>query len=445
MQQARMKSNDRIVALRQVESRVLTLQGSLQALKDGVQDGSYQTSSSDTSIVRASSSAGAAEASYTLQVTSLGSFSTAVSSNTAADPASGNFIDPSIDKITLRIYSHDENDSEADADLTTEMEISLTDHTLNGVAEAIKAAAGDKIQTSLVNIGSNAAPSYALSLQSKDLGMLGIQIAAGAKDDALAPELMNVDETTWGAAGMGRLASYTINGASVKTESRNITIAPNVTAELLKAEIGRDITVLVSRGTSAFTKAAESFISAFNGVLTEVEKNTGAGGALAGDSLAGGVVHALRNTATSVLPGNAIQTLAQLGIEFDRNGRLLLNRTQFDAQVEKHGFEALQTFVGSAETGGILKTLSDGLSQVEKTSASGLRSGFLYDSIETLNAALTSEDARIAAEQARIEERTKDLQARLAAADAAIAALEQQASYFTDMFESMRANQKSYS
>jgi flagellar capping protein FliD len=56
-----------------------------------------------------------------------------------------------------------------------------------------------------------------------------------------------------------------------------------------------------------------------------------------------------------------------------------------------------------------------------------------------------AQDARIADQQLRIDHITRDLEARMAASDALIAQLEQQANYFTNMFETMRVNQKSYS
>jgi flagellar capping protein FliD len=87
-----------------------------------------------------------------------------------------------------------------------------------------------------------------------------------------------------------------------------------------------------------------------------------------------------------------------------------------------------------------MRTATDGLNTLESSSG-----GMLKDTITSLDESLKSEDARIEAEQARVERFTRDLQERLAKADAMIAALEQQATYFNNMFEAMRTNQKSMS
>jgi len=56
---------------------------------------------------------------------------------------------------------------------------------------------------------------------------------------------------------------------------------------------------------------------------------------------------------------------------------------------------------------------------------------------------LTAADDRIAEEQRRIDDLTESLQKRFYAADALIAQLEQQASYFTNLFAAMKVNQDS--
>ena len=79
MQQQRAKSSDVVKALQLLESRVLSLQGTLKNVEESVTSkGAMQTTSSDTSVVRATSTEGVAPGSYTVRVVSLGAFSTAV-------------------------------------------------------------------------------------------------------------------------------------------------------------------------------------------------------------------------------------------------------------------------------------------------------------------------------------------------------------------------------
>jgi flagellar hook-associated protein 2 len=444
MQQNRTKSNDEVTALRSVQDKVVSLQATLQAIGESVQNKAFQTTTSDSTVLKLSSTDGVAEGAYTLQVASLGAFSTVVSQS-SVDTTAGNFVAADQTKLTLRIWTHNEQDENAAAALTTEKEINLTKGTsLQGVVDAIKEQAGEDVQTSIVNIGTTSNPKYALSLQSTKLGMLGIQLSEGAKTDVAAPTLMAVDETSRLDPSLGRMVQYKVNGATVYSDSRSITVAPNLTAEILKADPGKDVTVSVSRGTLSFQSAIQNFANAFNDTVDEVDKDTGADGALRGSSLAKSVSSTLRNAVFANVSGNSIASLAAVGLELSKDGRLSLNQSKFDAAIKENGFDALKALIGTAETGGVLKSITDSLSSLQKTSTTGTVSGILQESITGLDAALRAEDERIAAEQDRIDNRTKDIQERLAAADALIAQMEQQATYITNMFESMRVNQKSY-
>jgi hypothetical protein len=72
-------------------------------------------------------------------------------------------------------------------------------------------------------------------------------------------------------------------------------------------------------------------------------------------------------------------------------------------------------------------------------------SGFLAGTTATNRERIVNQAKRIEVEQARVNRLQADLEKRIVEADATIAMLEQQATYFTNMFEAMRANQKSYS
>ena len=132
-------------------------------------------------------------------------------------------------------------------------------------------------------------------------------------------------------------------------------------------------------------------------------------------------------------------------LSLSKDGLLSLDQSTFDSAITKNGFEALKTLVGTASSGGVLKSITDKLGALQTTSTTGTTSGALADSITNLDSSLKAEDERIAAEQERIDNRTKDIQERMAAADALIAQMEQQVTYITNMFEAMQTSQKAYS
>jgi flagellar hook-associated protein 2 len=433
MQKARFVSADRISALRSIESKVTALQGSLKAIEDGVNSNAFLASSSDNTSVRATMSSGAATGSYTLRVTSLGSYSNAVSNldpdNKISDPGAGNFVAAGITQVKLRITDHNTG-----TPATTETTIDLTGGTsLQDVVDSINSKTGLNVQAAVVNLGTTAEPNYALSLQSTRLGKLAIQLQSGST------ELMNVNEADPSDPALGSRAEYKINGATVLSDTRNVTLAPKLTVDLLKADATKDITVTVARSTTAVQGALTTFIAAYNAVLDEADNFTGKGGVLAGESLVGGVRQQLRSIVDGVKMSGDLDSLSKIGLEFTSTGRLSLNSSLFSAETANK-FDALKSLIGTSSTSGFMRTATDGLNTLESSSG-----GMLKDTIDSLDQSLKSEDARIEAEQARVERFTSDLQDRLAKADAMIAALEQQANYFNNMFEAMRTNQKSMS
>ena len=132
--------------------------------------------------------------------------------------------------------------------------------------------------------------------------------------------------------------------------------------------------------------------------------------------------------------------MASLGLEFTKEGKLSLNNTLFDTATAGK-LDALKTAIGNDATSGFMKLASAALNTIEGTTDNGI----LQATIRTVAESVTLQDKRIENQQLRIDNLTRDLEGRMAAADALIAQLEQQASYFTNMFEAMRANQNAMS
>lgn len=129
--------------------------------------------------------------------------------------------------------------------------------------------------------------------------------------------------------------------------------------------------------------------------------------------------------------------MANIGLEFTRDGQLSLNSTLFETATAGK-LDSLQTAIGSATTSGFLKVATDALNGIEGENNDGI----LQSTIQTVEDSIESQDALIDAQQARIDQLTRDLEARMAAADAMIAQLEQQATFFNNMFEAMRESSR---
>ena len=428
MQQARTKSSDELTATKSLQTKISALQSTLASIETSIGTNAWQTTSTDSSIIKATTADGAAAGSYSVQVTSLGSFSNAVSKTSVSSPTSGNFVTAGTSELTLRVIDRD-----ATTPTTTDKKIRLTGTTLQAVVDSINGTVGLDVRAAVVNTGTSSSPSYALTLQETKLGKLAIQLKNGTTN------LMDVDETNVSDPSLGARAQYKVNGATVKSDSRNVTLAPGVTAELLKADTTRDVTVNVSRTTSSFTTSINAFIAAYNAVMSELDTHSGKSGALTGNAILNTIRTQLRASVTSASSSGNLPNMASIGLELTREGTLKLNTDVFNSQTSGK-FDSLAALIGTSKTTGFVKNATDLLNSLTKES-----SGILTSAVAWMDEALKLEDERIAAERRRVEQFTTDLQERMARADALIAQLEQQATYMNNMFEAMRANQKSMS
>lgn len=433
MQRARQTSNDQISGLRWLSEKVAGLQSTLQAVEESVKSKALQTTSSDLSAVRATAADGVATGKYTVQVTALGAYSTSVSKTAGrpviSDPSSGDFVTAGTTQLTMRITDHSTG-TPSSVDTTIDLAGGTS---LQSVVNAINSKTGLNVSAAIVNLGTTDSPNYALSLQGTKLGKFALQLKEGATD------LMNVNEADPLDPSLGSRAEYKINGATVQSDSRTVTLAPKLTAELLKADAGKEVTVNITRGTTAFQTAINNFITAYNTVIDEADKLGGKNGSLAGNSLVATVRQQLRNLINNSSASGTLNSMAKAGIEFTSTGKLSLNSVILAAETQNN-FDGLAALIGTAGQSGFMKVATDSLNAL-----TGASQGVLTSSINSLDKSLKAEDTRIEAEQQRVERFTQDLQERLAKADALIAQMEQQANYFNNMFESMRVNQRSMS
>jgi flagellar hook-associated protein 2 len=129
--------------------------------------------------------------------------------------------------------------------------------------------------------------------------------------------------------------------------------------------------------------------------------------------------------------------MPSLGLTFDKNGVLQFDSAVLAAAAAKD-IAGVTEFLGSVTGGGFLKTASDTLNSLTDSA-----SGVISDMLKSITGEITATGHRIDDNQDRVDKLTDSLNAQMAAADALIAALQQQATYFTNMFAAMTANQNS--
>ncbi len=403
-------------ALDGLETKVSELRTAFQAVESSTGVSSLGATVSDPAIARATVAANATPASYTLEVISLGAFSAAISGDglPAVSAPESESISSALN-FTLTING-------------TSFTITPAAQTLTALAEAINSTAGSSVRASIVNIGPPSSPDYRLALHSTKLSADTIALSDGTGD------LLNTLVT-------GTEAEYKVNGLAtpIRTDSRTVTLAPGVQVELLgESAPGVPVTISVARDDEAIRSALTAFANAYNAVLDEIDRHRGeSAGALSGAPVLSTLSRSLREITSYSGGAGSIPSLASLGLAVDRFGRLSIDATRLD-QRTSGDIDAVIAFLGRSSGTGFRGWADAVLDRVDEVG-----SGALDAAIDSVAEQIRSQDDAISAQQDRIAELRLSLESRMAAADALIASLEQQAQYMNGLFEAMRLSRES--
>lgn len=346
---------------------------------------------------------------YSLGVTALGSYSNALSNeilSTVTDPTSQNI--SASDSYTLTVTVGDGT--------PVPTPISFSGGNLNGLAQAINLS-GAGVQATVVDVGTNAAPDYRLSLQSDQLGPVTVQLNDGSQD------LM----TASGSPGVP--AQYSINGQTVSSDSDTVTLAPGLTAQLTGTNAS-PATVTVAADASGVGSALQSLVSAYNTANSELANNRGQTDvALAGQSIVYELTESLQSLANYSSASGNISSLEALGVSFDdTTGQLSFDQSTFDSATTGQT-AALTQFLGSATGGGYLEAATNTMTGILDPTT-----GVLSQDISSIQSNIASTNTQITTQQTQVTQLQSNLTQQMALADASIYDLQQQASEMQDMF-----------
>jgi len=381
-----------------------TLQTSLQTLASGSGSKVLAATVSDPTILQASITGSPLQGSYAIQVLDPGSSSSALSnagSTPVTDPSTQNI--SSSTSFTLTVGSNTYTVSPASQDL-------------NSLAAAINSA-GAPVQATVINLGGPSAPDYRLALQSTDLGGDALQLNDGTNN--------LLTQTATGAN-----ASYTVNGqppGGISSNSRTVTIAPGLDISLNKAGTS---TVTVAGNTTAISNSLNAFVTAYNAVVTEVQKQHGQkAGRLTGDSSVLAMESSLRQLGDYSGSSGSITSLTQLGIQFTKTGALTFDPSALSGLSSQKISDAI-SFLGDPNAGGYL--------QFATSTLNGLLdpiTGLLSSEQQSLQAQSTKEAKAISDAQDRVTQLGNNLMAQMAAADALISKLQSQTQFIVGLFQ----------
>ena len=394
-------------AVAALDAKFAVLQEAIEGLESTVVDHAFGVSVEDESILGASVSSGAMEGTYTIEVTSLGAYSTSLSSDgltTVTDPTQQSISAAASFSLTV--------------DGNT-FEVTPESPSLIGLAAAINRLGDSGVRATVVNVGSSASPDYRLALQSTKLAPVTIQLQDGTNS------LMTLLAT-------GSNAIYRVNGMDrdIQSDSRTVTLSPGLEVTLRgESEPGQATTISVVRDSDALAESFSAFVEAYNAVLGELDTHRGENaGALSGQSIVYSLSQALRQIGNYGSDSQTVSSLSALGISTDQTGLLSV-----DADVLREADpSAVLEFLGSSESTGFLRAASDIIDSVEDP-----ETGSVKVALQGIEKEIAAQDKRIEENQRRIDDLRESLAAQMAAADALIASLEMQVSYITGLFEAM--------
>lgn len=243
--------------------------------------------------------------------------------------------------------------------------------------------------------------------------------ASGATTLALYDDPDGANTNLITATNQGSDAVFKLNGITViqKTNLVN-SVIPGLTFTI-KQTTATPVTLSLASSRPALAAALESFVDDYNNLRSLVNAQVGpSAGLLSGNFVVHQLQSLLRGIASYRTSGQAVNSLAELGVEFDSSGKAVLNTDVFD-QLSEQQLEGAFEFLGSASSGlgafgaqleeysdpisGLIRMEQDGLDRIDKQ---------LQLQIEQMTA--------------RIEVMQQGLARKLQQADTLLAALESQ-------------------
>jgi flagellar hook-associated protein 2 len=389
--------------------------------------------SSRESVVSATASASATNASYAITVGAMASNHTYSFDQTYTDPNSAIQSDltgsePSADRtITFTVGTGTGQE-------TVEVEIPDGSYSIQKYVDAFNTKS-TKARASLVNTGTTSSPAYKMVITSLYEGVdKGTITRTG-----LGASLTNLTSFSQSAASD---SSVTIGGIGTITRSSNSIsdVIPGVTLAL--SSLG-SATVKIAEDVPGTLTRVQDFVDTYNEIVTFFEennkvtteqdgnstKNTFA--PLANSRVDDNVMFALRGVLSSTVAsgGSAVRVFADLGITTQRDGTLKLDTAKLQ--------EAISAEVGSVST--ILQSFADTTALTTGTIDQYTRFNGLLDIVTQANQTTIDDlNKRIAEAEAQIQRQADQLKARYARMESQMGKLQSQQSSLTSALAGLR-------
>jgi flagellar hook-associated protein 2 len=385
-----------ISSLGEIAARLSSLQDAATALgKNGVLG--VKVSSSNSSL-KATPSSSSTAGRYQIEVTNLA---------TAAQARSAAFASPTsaVKGGTLAINVQG-----------TAYNVTIGDGAaLSDVALAIRQS-GAPVSATVLNDGTHSF----LSITNR---------ATGYPIGGTAAQALSITETSTGTLGQALGASivspadnaaFTIDGLPFTRTSNTVTDAvPGTTLALNAKSTGGPETLLLDEDADATTKNLQTFVDAYNRAMQLVQsqlavtQGTDRSTTLAGDSAMRMLQQSLSRLVSTTVGTNAINSLATLGVQTNRDGSLSIDATKLASAMSRDATAVNNVFQDA--TSGISAAVTK-LVQSQTNSIDGI----LTQDSKGLSTRVTQMDSQVASLQRRVDAYHDNLVRQFAAMESLI-------------------------
>lgn len=432
LQQRQAVFNTQVGAYSELSNRLSALRSAADALRTADNFYVRVAASSNTTVLTATASSSAAVGTHTIEP-----FGGVAASNTiqlaSADRRSGTTV---VSSPTTAI-----NSSGADrvfeytyAGVTRTLTVA-NNTTLEGLRNIINNDTGNPgVTASIIQVATN---DHRLVLIGRDTGALNaITITAGTTLDGTGgtADFRNTAFT----ASTARDARFRVGGLDITRSTNTVADVIAGVTFTLRAESTSSVTISVTNDTAAIRGRIESFVNAYNNVVSFVASNsvydrtTNTGGPLFAESTPRDIVNRLRGIATREVAGlpDGMRSLAQIGISTDHmTGTLSINTSMLDGRLSTDLTGVANIFTNA--TGGIAVRVHD---------YTGVVTNPVDGAITLRTRGLNSLITNISNDIIRLEERLvrteENLRRQFTALESIISGMMAQQSYLTNLINS---------
>lgn len=224
---------------------------------------------------------------------------------------------------------------------------------------------------------------------------------------------------TQGTAGVD--AQLSVDGVPIQTATNTVTTAlPGVTLNLASAATGTPVTINIGADTTQATQTINSFVSAYNAVINDINSQfavnaNGQEGPLAGVSGLRSLQNQLLNAVSySVSGAGQYVNLQSLGLEMQDDGTLQVNSTVFNDAINNH-YQDFQNFFQSLTPSGFGNYFGSQMMQMTDVTQGPIALAItgLQQTNQSLNNDINDFEARMTTTQTELTQQYSALNATL--------------------------------